>query len=111
MVTKQVDVDAVLRDVSKSGGDVIRGFRGKSEFVAVIQEGVNRGKLVAFAPSTRTLREFLNTNGFIMVMNEVYSLLQNCRIVIEPNEYSGRHLWVVGPLTEAATTEVIETAR
>jgi len=108
MFDEKIDVNAILRIVHDRGGVVVRGYQGKVEFAAVVQEIIDQDRLVAFAPSTKTLRKFFNTNGFILVVNEVFALLRNCQTLVAPNYYEGRHLWVVGPLHPSHGVQINE---
>jgi hypothetical protein len=98
MVTKSTtDIKAVLHDVKESQGVILHGFRSRNELRDTMQQAINTGKKCAFVPSLKTLRKFLNTQGFIAVMMEVSAELYSHNVIIEPGVYNSMHVFVVGP--------------
>jgi hypothetical protein len=96
------DIDAIVPGIVESGGVIIRGFRSRDELASEMQAAVNQGKKCAFVPTRKTLREFFNTEGFILVMNDVNARLDNHDVVVEPNSYDSKHVFVVAPVNEGS---------
>ncbi len=94
------DIDAILRKIEEAGGVIIREFRSRDELASEMQAAIDGGRKCAFLPTLKTLREFLNTQGFVLVMSEVNSQLRKCRILVEPNCYGSKHVFVVAHLNE-----------
>lgn len=101
MATNSINADAVIREIQESGGVVVRGFRSRDELVDTMQAAINDGRKCAFVPTLKTLREFLNTNGFISVMSQVNARLENHEVVVEANSYESKHVFAVGPAKRA----------
>lgn len=97
MARNSIDVDSAIHEILDSGGVVIRGYRSRDELVRTMQTAINDGKKCVFVPTQRTLREFLNTDGFIEVMDQVNAQLENHDVLIEANSYGSQHVFAVGP--------------
>ena len=101
MATNPINADSVVHEIQESGGVVIRGYRSCDELVSTMQAAINEGKKCAFVPTLKTLREFLSTDGFIAVMNQVNAQLERHEVLVEPNSYDSKHVFAVGPAKSA----------
>jgi hypothetical protein len=97
MTSKTVDVQSILHDIKESEGVILYGFHGRNALRDSMQQAIDAGKEFAFVPSLKTLRHFMNTQGFIKVMMDINTELHDHKIIIEPGKYDSSHIFIVGP--------------
>jgi orotidine-5'-phosphate decarboxylase len=97
MTSKAVDVQRTLQHIKDSEGVILHGFCGRNALRDTMQQAIDAGKECVFVPSLKTLRHFMNTQGFIKMMMDISAELHDHEIIIEPGKYNSRHIFMVGP--------------
>jgi len=97
LMLDDIDPNEIICRIRNSGGTVIRGFRSRDDLISAMQAAVDDGIQCAFAPTLKTLRAFLNTDGFVSVMDEVNAHLQGHEVLVEARCYDSQHLFAVAP--------------
>jgi hypothetical protein len=90
-------IEQVLNNIAENGGKVIKGFRSLDHLAAKMREVLATGHAVVFAPTTKGLRHFYNTAGFISTLSLLTSKLGEVEVLVPPGVYGQRHVFAVGP--------------
>lgn len=90
-------INEFIAQVENEGGHIIRGYRSPSELIGEMQKGLSTGKVVVFVPSTRSLRHFFNTDGFIRVASDIISRIRDADVILKPDLYEHRHAFALRP--------------
>jgi hypothetical protein len=97
MQTGSIILEQVLNNIEGNGGKIIKGFRSLDDLANKMREVLATGHAVAFAPTTKGLRHFYNTAGFITTLSLLTAKLGEVEVLVPPGLYGQQHVFAVGP--------------